>query len=177
MYPGFNMPEGTVVFLKNPNHKENPNERIPVTVARKTFADSADFIIESLQQFSTIDQPHMITVNGQEKNIGATRKQIMSLLLPIVNDTDQAAGYSILRDSVNPSTFHIVVRTQEQPVISVNLLDPQSVAAFKQFLSKTQMPLFNKILVSRIGSDSNKTMDVFKKIKRFFGQNADIQSI
>ena len=39
------------------------------------------------------------------------------------------------------------------------------------------MPLFNKILVSRIGNDSNKTMDVFKKIKKFFGQNADIQSI
>ena len=56
IYPNeLDVPEGTIVFVKNPNHKENPTERIPVTVARKTFADSADFIIETLQQFNTAD--------------------------------------------------------------------------------------------------------------------------
>ena len=39
------------------------------------------------------------------------------------------------------------------------------------------MPLFNKVLVSRIGSDSNNTPAVFKGIKKFFGQNADVQSL
>ena len=39
------------------------------------------------------------------------------------------------------------------------------------------MPLLNKVLVSRIGSDSNNTPAVFKGIKKFFGQNADVQSL
>ena len=170
------VPEGTLVFVKNPNHKENPNERIPVTVARKTFSDSADFIIETLQQFSTIDQPYLITIDGKQKNLGVTRKQLMSLLMPMVKDVDQASGYSIMRNAAHPSVFHVVVRTQPQPIISVDLQNPQSMQAFKQFLNTAQMPLFNSILVSRIGSDSNNTLSVFKGIKKFFGQNADVQS-
>jgi hypothetical protein len=105
-----NMPDGTIVFMKSTNRRENPTEQIPVTVARKTFADSADFIIETLQQFSTADQPYLITINGQQKNLGVTRKQLMSLLLPIVKDVSQADGYSLMQDPSHPSVFHIVVR-------------------------------------------------------------------
>lgn len=51
--------------------------------------------------------------------------------MPIVTNIDDAAAYSIIRDIQNPSIFHVVVRTNSQPIFSVNMLDPQSVAAFK----------------------------------------------
>jgi hypothetical protein len=49
-----NKPNGTIVYIKNVNHSENPLDEIPITVARKTFKDSADFIIKCLQEINTI---------------------------------------------------------------------------------------------------------------------------
>lgn len=108
---------------KNLNHKENPTDTVPVTIARKTFSDSADFIIESLRQIDTIDQPILTTINGKSINTGVSRKQFLSLLLPIVNNIESAESYALFRDPINPSTFHVVIRTQETPIISVNMLD------------------------------------------------------
>lgn len=172
-----NKPNGTIVYIKNVNHSENPLDEIPITVARKTFKDSADFIIKCLQEINTIGDQYVATINGEQKAIGVTKKQLLSLLMPIVTNIDDAAAYSIIRDIQNPSVFHVVVRTNSQPIFSVNMLDPQSVAAFKQFLSQTDMPLHNKVMVSRIGSSTNKTPKVFVDIKKFFGQNANVQSL
>lgn len=178
-YKGSNKPapaDGTIIYIKNPNHKENPNEAIPVGIKRKTFKDSADFIVECLQQINSINDPYVITVNGQTKSTGVTKKQMLSLLIPIINDVRNADGYSIMRDPNNPSIFHIVQRDQTQPVYSVNMLDPQSVENFKNFLSVTDIPLDNNVLVSRIGNNTNKTPQIFRSIKKFFGQNADVSS-
>ena len=172
-----NKPDGTIVYVKNVNHKENPLDEVPVTVARKTFKDSADFIIECLRNIDTINDQCITTVNGKPVAIGATKKQLLSLLMPIVTNVDDADAYSILRDTQNPSTFYVVVRTSNQPVFTVNMLDSQSVASFKQFLLQTDMPLHNRVMVSRIGSSTNKTPSVFVNIKKFFGQNADVQSL
>lgn len=172
-----NKPNGTIVFVKNVNHKENQLDEVPVTIARKTFKDSADFIIECLRNIDTINDQYITTINGKQVAIGATKKQLLSLLMPIVTNVDDAAAYSILRDTQNPSTFYVVVRTSNQPVFTVNMLDPQSVASFKQFLSQTDIPLHNRVMVSRIGNSTNKTPSVFVNIKKFFGQNADVQSL
>ena len=174
---GLRQPNGTIVMRKNLNHKENPTDTIPVTIARKTFSDSADFIIESLRQIDTIDQPILTTINGKSVSTGVSRKQFLSLLLPIVNNIESAESYALFRDPINPSTFHVVIRTQETPIISVNMLDQQSVNNFKQFLQNTQMALHNKVLVSRIGKDNNTTLSVFKAIKKFFGQHGETDSL
>lgn len=97
--------------------------------------------------------------------------------MPIVQNKDLAQSYSLMRDPINPAIFYVVVRNQQQPVAAVDLRDPRSVNSFKSFLSVTDMPLHNKVLTSRIGSSSNKTMPVFKNVKQFFGRNANINSI
>jgi hypothetical protein len=54
-------------------------------------------------------------------------------------------------------------------------MNQQSIKDFKAALSKFQMPIYNKVLVQRIGTD--KAMTAFKEIKKFFGQNAGVESI
>lgn len=174
---GLQQPNGTIMMRKNANHKENPTETIPVTVSRKTFKDSADFIIESLKQINTIDQPILTVINGKSVNTGISRKQVLSLLLPMVTNVESAQSYAILRDNINPSVFHVVIRTEATPIVSVNMLDQQSISAFKQFLQNTQIPLHNKVLVSKIGKDSADTLSIFKSVKKFFGQHGETDSL
>ena len=174
---GMKQPNGTIAMRKNLNYKENPTETTPITVARKTFKDSADFIIESLKQINTIDQQIITTINGKSVNTGISRKQALSLLLPIVNNVGDAESYALFRDPVNPSVFHVVMRTLQQPIVSVNMLDQQSVNNFKQFLQNTQMALHNKVLVSRIGKDQNNVLSIFKSVKKFFGQHGETDSL
>ena len=169
--------DGTVIFVKNPNHKENPNEAVPVGLKRKTFKDSADFIIKCLTNFNSINDPCVITINGEPRSIGVSNRNVLSLLMPIVNNANDADGYSIMRDEQNPSVFRIVTRETPQGVASVNMLDPNSIESFKKFLEFAEIPLDKKTLVSRIGASLNNTPQVFKDIKRFFGQNANVQSL
>jgi len=100
----------------------------------------------------------------------------MSLLIPYVNSIQNVGSYAIMRDPTNPSVFHLVSR-ERGTIAMVDMLNQQSINSFKSVLETIDMPLQNSTLVARIGDTSKSTPEVFKKVKRFFGQHADAQSL
>lgn len=168
---------GTLLCIKNPNHKENQNEAVPVGIKYKTYKDSIEFIVSCLKSFNSLDLPYVTEIEGKDRSVGVTAKELLSLIIPVVNSIDDAVRYSLIQNPQHPSVFHVVINTESKPLLTIDVRDDFSVEQFKQALSQVQMPFDNKVLVSRIGSKSNKTPQVFHKIKQFFGQNADVESV
>lgn len=161
-------PNGTMVYMKRipRTESEGGDKFIPVAVSRRTLAGDADFIVDCLKKVDALGMPYTMVINGQEVSIGATRKELLDILIPYVGDPNQARKtWAIVRNPNIPSIFAIV-NPDGQSVAQVDTRSEKSINDFKQALQGVQIVEQNDILASRIGS-YNAT-PAFSKIKKFF---------
>lgn len=182
-FKGRNIPvpaNGTWVYVKSTNHGEKKvQQQIPVSLQKTPLSNDADFIIDCLRNVDQMDKPYVFTQNGQTIRIEATRRQLLSLLIPYANsiqDTDNIL--SIVRDQTNPSLFSITAKNRTQPVVTVNIMDPQSVQDFRQVLSELSVTELHRTMGARLGDNSQTALPVFANIRKFFAnKNNTIKSI
>ena len=171
---------GTFVFIKSTNHKEKTTQSyIPVVLTKKSLSDDFDFIIDCLKNIDQLDKPYVFTQNGQAIRIEATRRQLLSLLIPYVNDISETENIlSIVRDKNNPSTFYITSKNRTRVAAQVNLLSQKSIDDFKQQLATISVTETPRMLTSRLGDTRPTAMPVFASIRKFFAdKNNKVKSL
>lgn len=117
--------EGTMVYLKTlpRSTSEGGDAVIPVPVSKRSLAGDADFIVDCLRNVNILNRPYTIVVGGRDVSIGATRKELLDLIIPYIDDTTQwRARYSIARDPRYPSMFYII-DGKNNVLSQVNMLD------------------------------------------------------
>ena len=102
-FKGRNIPipaNGTFIFIKSTNHSERKvQQQIPVALEKTSLAKDADFIIDCLRNVDQMDKPYVFTQDGQSIRVQATRRQLLSLLIPYANSLQDADNIlSIIRD-------------------------------------------------------------------------------
>lgn len=163
--------DGTMVYMKRipRTESEGGDKFIPVAVSRCSLAGDADFIIDCLKRIDSIGVPYTTVVNGNDVSIGATRKDLLDLLIPYVDDISNfTKTWSIVRDPKIPSIFYII-NPQKQAVANVDIRNQQSIDNFKEALKNVQLVERHDVLACRIGS--NNATPAFAKIKKFFANN------
>ncbi len=168
-----NVKNGTLVYLKRVprSDSEGGDKFIPVTLRQKSLGADADFIIETLQHIDLLDTPYIVKTKNGEVQIGATRRELLNLLIPFADDASSTAKtYSIRRNANVPSVFEIISPDNQIQAI-VDLRDEGSIKSFKKALQSIQMVDNPDVLTSNIGSPN--AAKVFVKIKKFFANNKD----
>lgn len=163
--------DGTMVYMKRipRTESEGGDKFIPVAVSRRSLAGDADFIVDCLKRIDSIGIPYTTVVNGNDVSIGATRKDLLDLLIPYVDDISNfTKTWSIVRDQKIPSIFYII-NPQKQAVANVDIRNQQSIDNFKEALKNVQLVERHDVLACRIGS--NNATPAFAKIKKFFANN------
>ena len=161
-------PNGTMVYMKRipRTESEGGDKFIPVSVSRRSLAGDGDFIVDCLKKVDALGLPYTTVINGQEVSIGATRKELLDILIPYVGDPNYVGKmWAITRDPKIPSIFNIM-SPEKQVIAQVDIRSQASIDAFKQALQNIQIVEQNDILASRIGS--NNATPAFAKIKKFF---------
>lgn len=161
-------PNGTMVYMKRipRTESEGGDKFIPVSVSRRSLAGDGDFIVDCLKKVDALGLPYTTVINGQEISIGATRKELLDILIPYVGDPNYVGKmWAITRDPKIPSIFNIM-NPEKQVIAQVDIRSQASIDAFKQALQNIQIVEQNDILASRIGS--NNATPAFAKIKKFF---------
>lgn len=161
-------PDSTMVYMKRIPRAESEggDKFIPVSVSRRSLAGDGDFIIDCLKKIDTLGMPYITTINGQDVSIGATRKELLDILIPYVGDPNYVGKtWAIVRDQKIPSIFYIM-NPNRNVVAQVDTRSQSSIDAFKQSLQNVQIVEQNNILASRIGS--SEATPAFSKIKKFF---------
>lgn len=164
---------GSLVYLKRipRSDSEGGDKFIPVTLQQKSLADDADFIVETLSHIDLLDTPYIAKTKNGDVSIGATRRELLSLLIPFVDDSSSATKtYSIRRHPNIPSVFSILSPDGNVQNL-VDLRNEESINKFKEGLRHIQMVDRPDILASRIGTPNAPT--VFSKVKKFFANNKD----
>lgn len=163
--------DGTMVYMKRipRTESEGGDKFIPVAVSRRSLAGDADFIVDCLKRIDSIGIPYTTVVNGNDVSIGATRKDLLDLLIPYVDDISNfTKTWSIVRDPKIPSIFYII-NPQKQAIANVDIRNQQSIDNFKKALKNVQLVERHDVLACRIGS--NNATPAFAKIKKFFANN------
>ena len=94
-------PDSTMVYMKRIPRAESEggDKFIPVSVSRRSLAGDGDFIIDCLKKIDTLGMPYITTINGQDVSIGATRKELLDILIPYVGDPSYVGKtWAIVRD-------------------------------------------------------------------------------
>ena len=113
----------------------------------------------------------MVKTKNGEVQIGATRRELLNLLIPFADDASSTTKtYSIRRNANVPSVFEIISPDNQIQAI-VDLRDEESIKSFKKALKSIHMVDNPDVLTSNIGSPN--AAKVFVKIKKFFANNKD----
>ena len=113
----------------------------------------------------------MVKTKNGEVQIGATRRELLNLLIPFADDASSTTKtYSIRRNANVPSVFEIISPDNQIQAI-VDFRDEESIKSFKKALKSIQMVDNPDVLTSNIGSPN--AAKVFVKIKKFFANNKD----
>lgn len=163
-----NMPNGALVYMKRvPRQKSEGGDKfIPVGIQRQTLYRDADFIIDCLKKIDAIDLPYITTIDGKEVSIGATRRDLLNLLIPYKDGQNNTSRtYSIVRHQNIPSVFYIV-DAQNKILAGIDFRDEKSIDTFKESLQNIRIVDTSDTFISRIGSQNAPS--VFQKIKKFF---------
>lgn len=165
------LPNGSFVYLKKilRSQSEGGDKYVPVVIAENNLAKDADFILDCLKNIDVLDSPYTMNINGVDVSIGATRRELLGLLIPFEDDFNKAGKtFCIVRDTNNPTRFGIIDKNKKM-VSWFDFRDQKTIDKFKQNLAKIQVVDTHETLASRIGSP--KAVGVFNKIKRFFANN------
>jgi hypothetical protein len=145
---------------------EGGDKFIPVAIGRRSLAGDADFIVDCLKKIDAITLPYTTTINGKDVSIGVSRKELLDVILPYVDDINQVnRGYAIVRDKNIPSLF-AVVNNKKDVIARVDIRNEGSINDFKAALANINVVEQNDILASRIGNHT--ATPAFAKIKKFF---------
>lgn len=161
-------PNGTLIYMKRVprTESEGGDKLIPVAIGRRSLAGDANFIIDCLKKIDAITLPYTTTINGKDVSIGVSRKELLDVILPYVDNINQVnRGYAIVRDKNIPSIFAIV-NNKKQTIAQVDIRSEASINDFKVALANINVVEQNDILASRIGNHT--ATPTFAKIKKFF---------
>lgn len=161
-------PNGTLIYMKRVprTESEGGDKFIPVAVGRRSLAGDADFIVDCLKKIDALTLPYTTTIDGKDVSLGVSRKELLDVILPYVDDINQVnRGYAIVRDKNIPSIF-AVVNNQKQAIVQVDIRNENSINEFKAALANINAVEQNDILASRIGNHT--ATSAFAKIKKFF---------
>lgn len=161
-------PNGTLIYMKRVprTESEGGDKFIPVAVGRRSLAGDADFIVDCLKKIDALTLPYTTTIDGKDVSLGVSRKELLDVILPYVDDINQVnRGYAIVRDKNIPSIF-AVVNNQQQAIAKIDTRNEASINDFKAALANINVVEQNDILASRIGNHT--ATPAFAKIKKFF---------
>lgn len=161
-------PNGTLMYMKRVprTESEGGDKFIPVSISRRSLAGDADFIIDCLKKIDAIALPYTTTVGGKDVSLGVSRKELLDIILPYLEDINRVnRGYAIIRDNNLPSMFAIV-NNQKQVIARVDIRNENSINEFKDALKTINVVEQNDVLASRIGNHT--ATPAFAKIKKFF---------
>ena len=161
-------PNGTLIYMKRVprTESEGGDKFIPVAIGRRSLAGDANFIVDCLKKIDALTLPYTTTIDGKDVSLGVSRKELLDVILPYVDDINQVnRGYAIVRDKNIPSIF-AVVNNQKQAIAQVDIRNESSINDFKASLANINVVEQNDILASRIGNHT--ATPAFAKIKKFF---------
>jgi len=111
-------PNGTLIYMKRVprTESEGGDKFIPVAIGRRSLAGDANFIVDCLKKIDALTLPYTTTIDGKDVSLGVSRKELLDVILPYVDDINQVnKGYAIVRDKNIPSIF-AVVNNQKQAI-------------------------------------------------------------
>jgi len=161
-------PNGTLIYMKRVprTESEGGDKFIPVAIGRRSLAGDADFIVDCLKKIDALTLPYTTIIDGKDVSLGVSRKELLDVILPYVDDINQVnRGYAIVRDKNIPSIF-AVVNNKKQAIVQVDIRNENSINEFKAALANINVVEQNDILASRIGNHT--ATPAFAKIKKFF---------
>lgn len=172
---------GTFTYVKRVKHSEKPRlEYIPVTLTRKSIGEDAEFILDCLRNIEALDRTYTINVDGSVVSVGATRRQLLELLMPYADGIQYVKNtLSIVKDSQHPNVFHIIKKGMNAPLATVDVLNDQSVSNFQAVLNRLSVTERHDVLACRLGDTSATAVPVFQGIRNFFAnkKNSKIKSL
>ena len=177
---------GTLIYKKPTPKNERKNSHVYVAIDRvKLTEGDINFIIEALKNPIQLDRPYYKEINGKQYNLHATPRQIINLLLPLVDDPSQLGNAdSIIRDPRDSNVVYIMKRKD----LAFNnlgrgrfdLSTAEGINSFIQTLSTMSIAERHDVLNSRLGQfQGNQTSQLpFGGIKQFFiEQNGNITAL
>lgn len=185
---------GTLIYLKPvpknecPNNKKNNRVVVAIDRVKLTSEGSAsdiNFIVDTLKNPTQLDKPYYKEINGQVYNLYATPRQIVNLMLPLVDNPQELGNAdSIIRDPNNPMVVYIMKRTDLAAGTvgrgRFDLTNPADVDKFTKELATMSIAERHDVLSSRLGSFTNPQDQVlpFAGIRKFFvEQNGAVTSL
>lgn len=185
---------GTLIYLKSvpknecPNNKKN--NRVIVAIDRvKLTSEGANsdinFIVDAIKNPDSLDKPYFKEINGQVYNIKATPRQIINLMIPMIDNPQQLGNAdSIIRDPNNPMVVYVMKRTDLAANSTgrgrFDLSTEQGIIDFTNVLKTMSISERHDVLSSRLGSFNGTEGQVlpFGGIKQFFiEQNGAVTSL
>lgn len=177
--------QGTLIYKKRMPKNERSNSEVYVAIDRvKMSPNDADFIVEALKNPTQLDRAYFKEINGTSYNLHATPRQIINLMIPIVDDPQRLGNFdSIIRDPNNQNVVYIMKRQDLAANTTgrgrFDLAVDADVARFKAELQSMSIAERHDVLMSRLGSfNSTEGALPFGGIRQFFvEQNGAITSL